>query len=380
MPDMKVTGLETMIISCPVPKEHQLNWDGRAFGQRVLKNDMMIVKVETDEGITGVGEPSVYGNPKLMQAWLREHKSIFVGQEPWDALRVARPYVHQGWMVNCALAGVNQALWDVVGRMSKTPVYNLLGGKHADRVRVYASAGQMGNTVEEIRREAERFREEGFLGYKVRVTLDDYREKARVAREGLGSDLCLMIEWNMRLPNAKTAINAIRNIERYELTWVEEPIPGSDLDGYAEIRKAVDVPISGGEGCATRWEFKERLDRGCYGIVQPDCDVAGISESSRIAFMASLDEVLLCPHNWHDAVNTAANVQVMASSPNQFFLESNRTWNNSCPEFQKEIVVNPLLLKNGYIEVPSRPGLGIELDEVALRRFPYMDIERAAPI
>jgi len=96
--------------------------------------------------------------------------------------------------------------------------------------------------------------------------------------------------------------------------------------------------------------------------------------------MASLDEILLCPHNWHNAINTAANIQLMASSTNQFFLESNRTWNNSCPEFQKEIVTDPLLPKKGYIEVPDKPGLGIELNEKAIERFPYLDIERAAPI
>ncbi|MBS7627655.1 mandelate racemase/muconate lactonizing enzyme family protein [Candidatus Bathyarchaeota archaeon] len=305
---------------------------------------------------------------------------MFLGKDPFDALHIATPTLYYGWTVNCALAGVNQALWDIIGKASKVPVYKLLGGKRTDRIKVYASAGQLGNTVEEIRREAEKFREEGFLGYKLRVTLEDYREKVRAAREGLGKDLDLMVEWNMRLPSAKVAINAIRNIERYDLTWVEEPLPGSDIEGYAELRKAVDVPISGGEGLATRWEFKTRLEKGCYGIVQPDCDVAGISEASRIAFMASLDEVLLCPHNWHNAINTAANVQLMASSPNQFYLESNRSWNNSCPEFQEQIVKNPLLPKKGYIEVPDRPGLGVELDKEALKRFPYLDIERAAPI
>jgi len=316
-----------------------------------------------------------------MQSWLNDHKAMFIGKDPYDALKVARPALYRGWTVNCALAGVNQSLWDVIGKASEVPVYKILGGgKQTDRVQVYASAGQMGNTVEEIRREAERFREEGFLGYKVRVTLEDYREKARAAREGLGSGLSLMIEWNMRLPNVRTAINAIRNIERYELTWVEEPLRGADIEGYAKLRKAVDVPISGGESLVTRWEFKERLDKGCYGIVQPDCDAAGLSEASRIAFMASLDEILLCPHNWHNAINTAANVQLMASSTNQFFLESNRTWNNSCPEFQKEIVTDPLLPKKGYIEVPDKPGLGIELNEEAVERFPYLDIERAAPI
>lgn len=377
---MQITSLETTLLSCPVPKEHQLNWDGRAYGQRVLKNDMMIVRVHTDEGIEGYGEPSVYGNPKLMEKWLRDHKTMFIGKDPYDALGASMPTTHYEWTTNCALAGVNQALWDIIGKAAKVPIYKLLGGKCTERVKVYASAGQMGSTVEEVRDEAKRFREQGFLGYKVRVTLEDYREKARAAREELGNSICLMIEWNMRLPNVKTATNAIRNIERYEPAWIEEPLPGANVSGYAELRKAVDVPISGGETLATRWEFKERLDKGCYSIVQPDCDVAGISETSRIAFLAGLDEVLLCPHNWHNAINTAANVQVMASSPNAFFLESNRTWNNSCPEFQEEIVTNPLLPRNGYIEAPDRPGIGVELDEKAMKKFSYLDIERAAPI
>ena len=377
---MKVTNLDTILLSCPVPKKQQLNWDGRAYGQRVLKNDMMIVRIKTDEDIEGVGEPSVYGQPKLMDAWLEEHKAMFLGKEPNEALKVAQPSQYKEWTVNCALAGVSQALWDIIGKTHKLPIHQLLGGKQTSKVQVYASAGQMGCTVDEVRQEAEKFREEGFLGYKVRVTLDDYREKTKAAREGLGNDLCLMIEWNMRLPNVQTAVNAIRNIERYELTWVEEPLPGSDINEYAELRKAVEVPISGGETLATKWEFKERLDNGCYSIVQPDCDVAGPSEARAVSFMASLDEVLFCPHNWHNAINTAANLQVMAASSNQFFLESNRTWNNSCPEFQQEIVKNPLLPKNGYIEVPDRSGLGIELDEDAIRRFPFMNIERAVPI
>ncbi len=377
---MEVTDLDTILLSCPVPKKQQLNWDGRAYGQRVLKNDMMIVRIKTDEDIEGVGEPSVYGQPKLMDAWLKQHKAMFIGKELYEALKDAQPSQYKEWTVNCALAGVSQALWDIIGKAHKLPIHQLLGGKQTSKVQVYASAGQMGCTVDEVRREAERFQEEGFLGYKVRVTLDDYREKAKAAREGLGNELCLMIEWNMRLPNVQTAVNAIQNIERYELTWVEEPLPGSDIDGYAELRKAVEVPISGGETLATKWEFKERLDKGCYNIVQPDCDVAGPGEARAISFIASLNEVLFCPHNWHNAINTAANLQVMAASSNQFFLESNRTWNNSCPEFQQEIVKNPLLPKNGYIEVPDRPGLGIELDEEAIRRFPFMNIERAVPI
>lgn len=377
---MKITDLETILLSCPVPKKHQLNWDGRAYGQRVLKNDMMIVRIKTDEGIKGIGEPSVYGQPKLMDIWLKDHKAMFVDKDPYVALKAAQPTVYNGWSVNCALAGVNQALWDIVGKSCKLPVYKLLGGKQTDKVQVYASAGQMGCTVDEVRWEAERFREEGFLGYKIRVTLDDYREKTKAAREGLGKDLCLMVEWNMRLPNVHTAVNAIRNIERYELTWVEEPLSGSDIEGYAELRKTVDVPISGGESLATRWEFKERLDRGCYSIVQPDCDVAGLGESRAVTFLASLDEVMFCPHNWHNAINTAANLQVMAASSNQFFLESNKTWNNSCPEFQREIVKNPLLPENGYIKVPDTPGLGVELDDEAIKKFPYLDIERASPL
>ncbi|MEM2788799.1 MAG: mandelate racemase/muconate lactonizing enzyme family protein [Candidatus Bathyarchaeia archaeon] len=377
---MEIVSMETVLLSCPVPKEQQLNWDGAAFGQRVIKNDMMIIKLRSDEGIEGIGEPSVYGDVKFMDSWLRERKSMFIGRDPYDALKNTQPQVYYDWRVNCALAGVNQALWDIIGKANRVPVYKLLGGRQTDRIMVYASAGQLGRKPEDIRREAEAFREQGFLGYKLRVTLSDYREKVKAAREGLGKDLHLMVEWNERIPNARVAANAIRNIERYEITWIEEPLRKTDIEGYAELRRLVDTLVSGGESLATRWEFKERLEKGCYSIVQPDCNVAGISEARIIALMASLDEVLLCPHNWHNAINTAANLQVMAASPNQFFLEINKTWNNSCPEFQQEIIKDPLVPKNGYIEVPGKPGLGVELDEEALKEFPYLDIKRAEPI
>ncbi|MEM1507570.1 MAG: mandelate racemase/muconate lactonizing enzyme family protein [Candidatus Bathyarchaeia archaeon] len=321
---MEIVSMETVLLSCPVPKEQQLNWDGAAFGQRVIKNDMMIIKLRSDEGIEGIGEPSVYGDVKFMDSWLRERKSMFIGRDPYDALKNTQPQVYYDWRVNCALAGVNQALWDIIGKAN--------------------------------------------------------REKVKAAREGLGKDLHLMVEWNERIPNARVAANAIRNIERYEITWIEEPLRKTDIEGYAELRRLIDTLVSGGESLATRWEFKERLEKGCYSIVQPDCNVAGISEARIIALMASLDEVLLCPHNWHNAINTAANLQVMAASPNQFFLEINKTWNNSCPEFQQEIIKDPLVPKNGYIEVPGKPGLGVELDEEALKEFPYLDIKRAEPI
>ncbi|MCD6528874.1 mandelate racemase/muconate lactonizing enzyme family protein [Candidatus Bathyarchaeota archaeon] len=371
---MKITDIETLLLSFPVPKERQLDgWDGGLWGRRQVKVDMAIIRITTDEGIVGIGEPTNYANPEALKVIVEEYKPEFIGKDPFDVEKLTAPGKYPTGMVRrAAMAGINVALWDIIGKAVGKPVYKLLGGCYADKIRVYASAGQLCHDAEGIAKEAAAMREQGFTAYKVRVRLEDYLEKVKAAREGLGDDADLMVEWNMRLPNAKTAIRAIKKIERYELTWVEEPLAAWDIEGYAEVRKAVDVPISGGEAFTSHHDFKERIDRGAYDIVQPDCNQMGLSEAKKVAQLAEFKGLPVCPHNWHNAINTAANTQLVASIPNHFMLEMNRTWNHSCPAFREEIVDNPILPKNGYIEVPKRPGLGVELDEEAIRKYPYI--------
>jgi len=379
---MEITDVETILLSCPVPKEHQLDWDWKILGRRELKVDMAIVKISTDEGITGIGEPSNYAGPEAIKAIIEyEFRPELIGKDPFDVEKLTKPgHYSRGLTHSSAMAGINQALWDIIGKSLKKPVYKLLGGAYAEKIRVYASAGQMGNDPEDIAKEAAIFREQGFTAYKLRVSLEDYLDKVKAARDALGDDADIMVEWNMGIPNAKTAIKAIKKMERFDVTWTESPLPGYDVEGYAEVRKAVEIPISGGEEVSTFYDFKKRIDQGAYDIVQPDSNLMGINEARRVAILADLKGLLCCPHNWHSAINRAANAHLVASIPNHFMLEWNMTWNHSCPAFKQDIVKEPIIPKNGYIEVPKRPGLGIELNEEAIKKYPFIKGTVWAPI
>lgn len=379
-PDIKVTSVEPILLSCPVPKEHQLDWDWKLRGLRQLKVDLMIVKVTTDEGITGIGEPTNWAAMARLRSVLEGLRPGLLGQDPFDVERLATPASGAGYVANNVVAAVNEALWDITGKAVGKPIHKLLGGRYADRMEVYASAGQEGNTPEEDKAEAEQFRAEGFKGYKFRVKPCDFMEKAKAVKPALGEDVRMMVEWNSGLPNAKAAIRAIRKLEAFEPAWVENPLPVHMIDGFAEIRSAVDIPISGGEGFSTAWEFKEAIDRGAFDVVQPDCTHAGIGEARRAAFLAGLKGLPVAPHNWGNAISTAANLQVLASIPNHYILEINRTWNHGCPAFREEIVEGAIVPEDGYVHVPNRPGLGIELNERALARYPYIEGPVSAPI
>jgi len=389
---MKITKIEALVFSKKVPKEHQLNWDGKAWGLRQLVVHKPFVKISTDEGIIGMGEPNI--SPNHLKVLVEETKPYLLGRDPCEIDNLSTPAfgepISQDIMYVAYLAargkpgflaGINEALWDIAGKSAKAPVWKLLGGHYTDKVEAYASCGELGNTVEDISKEAARMAELGFKGYKLRVTIKDYLEKVKAARDALGDDVDLMIEWNFRLPNAKTAISAIKKVERYELAWVEEPIPLGDIDGYAEIRAAVETPISGGELLTSRYLFKERIDRGAYDIVQPDCCRMGISEAWKVAFLASLKGLPCVPHNWSgNGLNTAAQLNLLAAIPNHWYLESNESYYGTCPTFKKLLFDGSPVPKKGYFYVPKRPGLGVELNKEVATECAYIDGPSTAPI
>jgi len=369
---VKIKDIETVLLSCPVPEEKTWRLDGR----KGVKADMVIVKVHTDEGITGIGEPSPYGGALNLRLTIEQLKQGFTGRDPFDVELLTAPTGSR--VESMAMAGINMALWDIMGKAVNKPVYRLLGGAYTNRVRAYASGGI--NWVwfkhpEVLAEEIRGYLDEGFTAFKIRIGPDKrFLDAIRVARETLGDGMDLMVEGNMRFNTSEQAIAMARRFERYNPFWFEEPIPGNNIEGYVEIRKALpQIPITGGESLCTRFEFKERIDRRAYSIVQPDSNYAGLSEARRIAFMASLEGLPCCPHNWHNAVTTAANLQLVASIPNHMVLEMQRTWHYSCPAFRSEIVVNPSEPKNGYLEVPKEPGLGVELDDRALAKYPFRE-------
>ena len=212
---------------------------------------------------------------------------------------------------------------------------------------------------------------------KLRIGPDKrFIEAIRAVRDAVGYDFDLMIDGNMRFVNPPQAIKFAKMFERYEPYWFEEPIPAipTNIEGYVEIRKALpQIPITGGEGKISVEQMKPWIDKRAYDIVQCDANVTGISELKRIAYLASLNGMLCCPHNWHNAITTAANLQVVASIPNHHVLEMQRTCHWSCPEFRTEIIKEKLEPKKGYLKVPTKPGLGIELNEDVFRKYPFKE-------
>ncbi|MEM2905417.1 MAG: mandelate racemase/muconate lactonizing enzyme family protein [Candidatus Bathyarchaeia archaeon] len=395
---MKIKDIETIHMSCPIPEEK--TWrlggsrapDGRTYlpGQIGVKVDLLIVQVVTDDGLTGIGE--IQGGDLAAKMRVEQMKPRFIGQDPFDVdLFTRRQPWGLGWPEGRVLAAVNTACWDLMGKATGRPVYQLLGGGHAERIRAYASGGIDWNFVknpEIIAREARQYLEEGWTAFKFRIPPDDRcLDVIKAAREAVGDEMDLMIEANMRFRTAKQAIRMAKKFERYDPLWFEEPVPAfsqADLRAYQEIRKALpNIPVSGGEGKTSVAEFKPWIDGHAYDIVQQDASYTGLSEAKRIAYLAELEGILCCPHDWGMAVANASNLHLVASIPNHFVLEIQTTWHWGCPPFRAfegtGILKKPLTLKRGYVEVPKEPGLGIEVDEEACRKFPYKEGPMAVP-
>ncbi|MEM2927032.1 MAG: mandelate racemase/muconate lactonizing enzyme family protein [Candidatus Bathyarchaeia archaeon] len=389
---MKIKDIEAIPLSCPIPEEKAWRLGGRqlqdgrsyAMGQKGVKADMLILKVVTDEGIVGWGESfGANVSPSRGKAELEEMRPRLIGADPFKLIHTPSG----GWGIS---PGIHIACWDIVGKALKKPLCELLGGPTASEVRPYASGGIDWNFLKDpklIVEEAKGYFEEGFKAFKFRIPPDDRAVSlVKAIRDAFGNDLDPIVEANGRFRTAKQAIRIAKKFERYDPLWFEAPLPETPMymHGYLEIAKAIKgVPISGGEGKLSAQEFKPWIDSHAYEIVQPDASIASLIEAKRVAYLAELEGLLCCPHNWGNAIANAANLHLVASIPNHYLLEFQRTWHWSCPAFRAlegtEILKDPLEMKNGLIQVPKKPGLGIEPDEEAFRKFPYKEGPYAVP-
>lgn len=391
---MEITDIETIPLSCPVPEEHQWHIGGSKMPpQKGVKADMLILRVHTDEEITGLGEPCPYGGIDELVTATETLKPSLVGTDPFDVEVITDPDRHgviagteesgttqdrwrESRAENYVLAAVNMACWDIMGKVTGRPVCKLLGGQLRDEIDVYASGGidwRFLDRPEILADEAERYLDRGHSAFKIRIANDErFFTALESVRDRVGDRLELLIEGNMRFRNPPEAVRFGRRLREFDPYWFEEPLELGDVDGYAELRSRLpDIPIAGGESHTGVEQFEPWIDRRAYDIVQPDCNVMGISEVKRVAELASRNGMLCCPHNWHNAVTTAASVQVLASIPNADRMEMQQTWYWSCPAFRDDIINESFEVTDGRVAVPDRPGLGITLDEAALDEYPY---------
>jgi len=337
-----------------------------------VKPRWLFLKVHTDEGIVGLGEPVVEGRAQTVAAAVQEIGRYLIGKDPrriehhWQA--IYRGQYYRGGPVLCsALSGIEHALWDITGKWLGQPVYQLLGGATRDKIRMYGWLG--GETYGEHIESARVSADAGFTVLKTGLVgafeavdtpakVEDAVRRFAQIREAVGPDVQVGIDFHGRGSPAM-AIRLARALEPYHPMFIEEPVLPENVDALATVARSTSIPIATGERLFTKWGFREVLEKQAAAILQPDLShVGGILECKKIAAMAECYYVAMAPHCPLGPIALAACLQLDACIPN-FLAQEHVTLGEG---YLKE----PFKIVDGYIDLPTRPGLGIELDEETL--------------
>jgi L-alanine-DL-glutamate epimerase-like enolase superfamily enzyme len=384
--DIQITDIKVTLLSYRLKPEEQ--WADGDENVVIWKTTTVLIEVFTDAGIVGIGGSSRYKGPEQMKEYVeRVIKPVLVGKNPFDVEFLSGGLTGHGG--RGAWAGVDTALWDIIGKAKGLPVYKLLATdtKPETHLRVYASGGEFSwrrnspfDGPESLIEKAVRHRENGYTAFKFRmgggfqklgIQLSDYIPYLYKIREAVGPDFDLIQEANCRW-SLEQCLEICPVLEELNFLWFEEPTDkrGDDaIDNYLRIKEALPtVMISGGESRINRHELMEWADRGAYDIVQHACDDAGMTEAWYMARMAHTRGKQFCAHNWQGGLVTIANAHLMAALPNRFLLESNMTPN----PFKEGLFKEHLAVENGYLDIPDRPGLGVEMREGLAEEYPYI--------
>ena len=339
----------------------------------------LFLKIETDEGIFGWGEPVIEGRAHTVAAAVDELSDYLIGQDPlqiekhWQAMYRGAFY-RGGPILMSAIAGVDQALWDIKGKYHNAPVHQLLGGQVRDRIRVYAWVG--GDRPDAIVASANAAIAGGFKATKMNITeemqivdtmatVDQAVERMASLREAVGNKLDIAVDFHGRV-HAPMARVLIKALEPYSPFFVEEPVLSEHLEAMAELRKNTHIPIATGERLFSRFDYKRVFTLGAADIIQPDLSHAGgITECKKIADMAEAWDIGLAPHCPLGPIALAACLQVDAVCQNAFIQEQSQGIHYNQSNDLTDYLVDPSVFhyKDGYVDIPQKPGLGIEIDE-----------------
>lgn len=338
----------------------------------------VLVRIRTSDGVEGVGEAGAFGGAEHTVKTIIETQlaPLLLGEDPsliehlWEKMYRGTVQLGRRGVVIAAIAGVDIALWDALGKASGLPLYMLLGG-YTRRVPAYASGGfyMEGKDVDEVGAEFGGYRALGYHAGKMKIagaTVAEDIARVEAVREALGPEAELMIDAN-NMYRPREAVSFAGAVEDLGIHWFEEPVRTDDLAGAAYVREMVSMPVAGYETETSRWGFKALIDGGAVDIVQADTVWAGgITECRRIAAYASTWNLPLAPHNFASAVAGFANLHLLGSVPDAMFFEMDQNPN----PLRTEIVTNwPVIDAEGFVTVPEGPGLGMEIDEDAVDRY-----------
>ncbi len=342
----------------------------------------LFLKIDTDQGLSGWGEPIVEGRADAVRAAVEEFEKYLIGKDPmriedhWQVMYRSGFY-RGGPETMSAIAGIDQALWDIKGKAYNAPVYELLGGACRDKLRVYRWIG--GDRPSDIQAAALEARSQGYSAVKMNATeelhyIDSFKkveavcQRVAAIRDALGYDLDVAVDFHGRVHKSMAKVLA-KELDAFHLMFIEEPVLPQNNEALREIARYTSTPISTGERMFSRWDFKNLLQDGYVDIIQPDLSHAGgISECKKIAAMAEAYDVAVAPHCPLGPVALSACVQLDICTPNVFIQEQSLGIHYNKGGDLLDYIKDPSIFqyKDGYIELLQGTGLGVEVNEEAL--------------
>jgi L-alanine-DL-glutamate epimerase-like enolase superfamily enzyme len=374
---MLITDVVTRLVEFPLDAPFHPAW---ARGRNMAVLQMVLIEVETDEGITGIG--AAHAGPEAIVAIDRFVKPYWVGEDPLAVERltaVLRDAEILGPPVYC----MEIPLWDIVGKRAGLPVYQLWGG-YSSRVRVYCATAEVRSPEERVE-DVRRLVEDGFQAVKLRFHRPDPRDDLGVVaavRDAVGDRIEIMVDGNQAGVEPghgghdtwgyALALEVSRELERMGCYWIEEPLPRHNYDDLARLRDRLDrLRVAGGEDNHGLHEFKLLLDRKCYDVLMPDALLSeGVFQLRKVAALAEASFCEFAPHTWGNGIGFLANLHLAASTPNFTYLEYPHDppsgWTAAARD---QMLAEPLLVdSDGLVTVPDRPGFGFVLDYEAIER------------
>jgi len=345
----------------------------------------LFLKIETDEGICGWGEPVIEGRADTVKAAVEELSEYLIGQDPlkiedhWQVLYRAGFY-RGGPILMSAIAGIDQALWDIKGKYYNAPIYQLLGGPCREKIKVYCWIG--GDRPADVGKAAKEKMEQGYTAVKMNGTeelhyIDSYAKVeaavSRVAaiREACGPHFGIAVDFHGRVHKAMAKVLA-KELEPFKLMFIEEPVLPENNEALRDIANHTSTPIATGERMFSRWDFKNLLADGYVDIIQPDLSHAGgITECKKISAMAEAYDVAVAPHCPLGPIALAACLQLDACTPNVFIQEQSLGIHYNRGGDLLDYLKDPKVFtyENGFVKIPEGPGLGIEVNEEKVREM-----------
>ena len=355
---MKITDVRTVMVSIPM--------EGSVVQKDIRSIGCVLVFIDTDREVTGESLVFTFGTKRLdvLNSMVVSLKSEVIGEDPHSTERIWQRLWHElrffgdKGMSLFGISAIDMACWDAVGKAAGEPLHKLCGA-YRDEVPAYASGLWLFQSIEELIVEARSFLAEGFRAIKMRIgkpRLEDDVDRVGAVRQAIGPEVDLMVDANQRF-TVEHAIRLGRKMEKFNLTWFEEPVPAHDIEGSARVAAELDVPIASGENEYTRYGFRHLLEAKAADILMPDlARVGGFTELLKVAHMAEVYDVPISPH-----IFSEQNLQILGAIPNGVYLE---TMSRFSPLYQEK-----LELRDGWIVLPGRPGIGFTFSPDAIKRY-----------